>query len=180
MAQQAQLTAEQVETIMQALSSMGISFNVDSDKLVSTINSVVGILESISAVAELVPGAEGEAIRVKVRAYMAQSAGQIAGNLVQLNKVGSVPTGGFSPTSTGGNGCFIAGTLITLQKGIKNIEDIKIGDIVLSYNTKFKINEYSQVLETMIHDVNEPIYTLYIENEKLIVTGIHRFYINKK
>jgi len=31
----------------------------------------------------------------------------------------------------------------------------------------------------MIHIVNEKIYTLYIGTEKLQVTGIHRFLINR-
>ena len=89
--------------------------------------------------------------------------------------VGTSHQGGGS--SGGGGGCFIAGTLISTSSGFKRIENIAIGDIVLSYNEKKKQNEYSEVVQTMIHILNEPIYTLYIENEKLEVTGIHRFYI---
>lgn len=79
-----------------------------------------------------------------------------------------------------GGGCFIAGTLISLQNQFKNIEDIQIGDVVLSYNEEIHQNEYSIVLQTMIHDVTEEIYDLYIEDEILTVTGIHRFYIRRK
>ena len=79
----------------------------------------------------------------------------------------------------GGGGCFAAGTLIAMQNGHKNIEDILPGDMVLSYNELTGINEYSKVLQTMIHDVEEEIYTLYIEDEALVVTGIHRFFINR-
>jgi len=32
----------------------------------------------------------------------------------------------------------------------------------------------------MIHIVIEPIYTLFIEDDELIVTGIHRFYIKRQ
>ena len=88
-----------------------------------------------------------------------------------------------SPSGGGGRGrgggCFIAGTLISTPSGFERIENIAIGDIVLSYNEKKKRNEYSKVVQTMIHILNEPIYTLYIENEKLEVTGIHRFYITR-
>ena len=59
----------------------------------------------------------------------------------------------------------------------KNIEKIQVGDIVLSYNEQTKEPEFSQVVQTMIHDVVEPIYTLYIKDEQLRVTGIHRFLI---
>ena len=76
-----------------------------------------------------------------------------------------------------GGGCFIAGTLITTGNKYKNIEDIKVGDIVLSYNEKLKRNEYSVVLQTMIHKVYDNIYTLYVEDDQLVVTGIHRFLI---
>ena len=78
-----------------------------------------------------------------------------------------------------GKSCFIAGTLVSLGTIFKNIEDIKIGDIVLSYNEQTKRNEYSEVLQTMIHVVNEEIYNLYIEDEVLSVTGIHKFLIKR-
>lgn len=77
------------------------------------------------------------------------------------------------------NSCFIAGTLVSLGSDFKNIEDIEIGDIVLSYNEKTQKNEYSEVLQTMIHNVNEEIYDLYIEDEILSVTGIHKFLIKQ-
>ena len=96
---------------------------------------------------------------------------------------GSKRSGGSSrPSSSGGRGggCFVAGTLVSLQNQFKNIEDIQIGDIVLSYNEEIHQNEYSIVLQTMIHDVTEEIYDLYIEDEILTVTGIHRFYVRRK
>ena len=93
---------------------------------------------------------------------------------------GSKSSGSAAPRSSGGTGCFVAGTLVSLQNQFKNIEDIQIGDIVLSYNEEIHQNEYSIVLQTMIHDVTEEIYDLYIEDEILTVTGIHRFYIRRK
>ena len=86
---------------------------------------------------------------------------------------------GSSRRSGGGGSCFAAGTLITLKHQYKNIEDIEIGDIVLSYNEKTQKNEYSTVVEKMIHSTCEDIYTLYIEDEKLIVTGNHKFFITR-
>ena len=79
----------------------------------------------------------------------------------------------------GKKSCFVAGTEIAMQGYHKNIEDIKPGDIVLSYNEKLRKNQYSIVLQTMIHDTTEKLYNLYIENEKLTVTGIHRFLISR-
>ena len=79
----------------------------------------------------------------------------------------------------GGRSCFIAGTLVTTLTGFSPIEQIKQGDIVLSYNELFHQLEYSKVVQTMIHDVIEPIYTLHVKDEQLRVTGIHRFLISK-
>jgi hypothetical protein len=75
------------------------------------------------------------------------------------------------------SGCFAAGTLVTVNNNYKNIEDVRIGDIVLSYNEKTKKNEFSEVVQTMIHFVHEKIYNLFIKNDKLVVTGNHKFLI---
>ena len=91
--------------------------------------------------------------------------------------------GGGSGGGGGGGGrgsCFAAGTLITTQNNYKNIEDIETGDIVLSYNEKTNKNEYSEVVQTMIHFVYEKIYNLFVKNEKITATGIHRFLITRK
>lgn len=93
--------------------------------------------------------------------------------------------GGHSRPSSGGGGgkgksCFVAGTLVSTSLGFRPIEQIQKGDIVLSYNKSLKLNEYSEVLQTMIHDTIEPIYTLYIKDEQLRVTGIHRFLVTDK
>lgn len=90
------------------------------------------------------------------------------------------------PSSGGGGGggkgksCFVAGTLISTSLEFKPIEQIQKGDIVLSYNELSHQNEYSTVLQTMIHDTIEPIYTLHIKDEQLRVTGIHRFLVIDK
>lgn len=88
--------------------------------------------------------------------------------------------GGISGGGGGGGGCFVAGTLIsTPDGGFKEIQDVQIGDVVLSYNEILHVNEYSEVLETMIHYVTEDIYTLYIQDIQIEVTGIHQFYIDR-
>ena len=92
-------------------------------------------------------------------------------------------SGGRRSGGGGGGGkksCFVAGTLISTSLGFRPIEQIQKGDMVLSYNTLLKRNEYSEVLQTMVHDTIEPIYTLYIKDEQLRVTGIHRFLVTDK
>lgn len=55
--------------------------------------------------------------------------------------------------------CFLAGTKVIMSDGsLKNIEDIKIGDKILSYNEKTKNNEIQKVL-----DLEQPIRDHYYE-----------------
>ena len=107
------------------------------------------------------------------------------GGVTKTGDGGSKPRHASRPSSGGGGGggkksCFVAGTLISTSLGFKPIEQIQKGDIVLSYNKSLRLNEYSEVLQTMIHDTIEPIYTLYIKDEQLRVTGIHRFLVTDK
>ena len=75
--------------------------------------------------------------------------------------------------------CFIAGTKILLEDDIeKNIEDIQIGDVVLSYNEEKKSIEPKKVTNTSspIHD-DLVEYTLS-NGIKITSTFDHPFYVN--
>lgn len=78
-------------------------------------------------------------------------------------------------------GCFLEGTKVLTKNGYKNIEDIKVGDYVLSYNEETKENEYNRVYDTFIHrNNNEDLYELTIKGKVLKVTEAHRFYVKEK
>lgn len=72
----------------------------------------------------------------------------------------------------GGSPCFVAGTAILTNKGLVNIEDIKVGDYVWTHKNRFK-----KVLNIGVNK-EEEIYSLsaqgVIETE---VTGNHPYYI---
>lgn len=92
----------------------------------------------------------------------------------------SAPSGYTTSAKSGGT-CFQAGTKIIIKNGYKNIEDIEVGDLVLSYNTESKHNEYKKVTKIIIHENTEDeLYTLFMNDYSLNVTGSHRFYINDK
>ena len=74
--------------------------------------------------------------------------------------------------------CFPAGTKILTNFGYKNIEDIKINDIVYSFNEKTNKVELNTVAKTFIHEDTE-IYEIYINDEIIKVTPHHRFYIKR-
>jgi RHS repeat-associated protein len=76
-----------------------------------------------------------------------------------------------------GIGCFVAGTEIQTSEGIKNIEDIKVGDWVLSDdpNTPGGVI-YKQVLQTFAHDTAR-LVDIYINGEKITTTEEHPFWV---
>ena len=74
--------------------------------------------------------------------------------------------------------CFPAGTKVMTILGYNNIEKIKVGDMVLSYNEETGLNEFKRVNTLFIHkNVQDELYELKINDEVIKVTGAHRFYI---
>jgi RHS repeat-associated protein len=76
--------------------------------------------------------------------------------------------------------CFVEGTMVLTDFGLKPIEEIKEGDKVLSYNEQTKQNEYKTVVQTMVREAEAGrILSLKVEGEAeaLGVTGEHPFYV---
>ena len=71
--------------------------------------------------------------------------------------------------------CFIAGTKIWTEDGMKNIENIKVGDKVYSYNENTKTVELKLVTKTYEHmDTN--LLNINVGNVTIDVTYPHKFY----
>ena len=79
------------------------------------------------------------------------------------------------------NRCFVAGTEITLADGdVKNIEDVVIGDEVLTHNEETGENEKGIVGELKSHEVDSVI-RLTLDNENIIITTHeHPFFVEGK
>jgi len=77
-----------------------------------------------------------------------------------------------------GTGCFLKGTKVVVENGYKNIDEIEIGDVVLSYNIENGKNEYKKVTQLFLHPKEkDTLYSLTI-NEKIIeASSAHRFFI---
>ena len=75
--------------------------------------------------------------------------------------------------------CFLAWTQVHMADWTtKNIEEIEIGDMVLTYNVETKENEYNKVLYKYIHENSiDDLYELTINGNLLKVTEAHRFYV---
>lgn len=78
-------------------------------------------------------------------------------------------------------GCFIAGTEITLADGdVKNIENVVIGEEVLTYNEESGKQESGVVGDLKQHEVTSVI-RLTLDNEKItITTQEHPFFVEGK
>ncbi|MCV3217127.1 polymorphic toxin-type HINT domain-containing protein [Plectonema radiosum NIES-515] len=76
--------------------------------------------------------------------------------------------------------CFVAGTEILTTEGIKNIEDIKVGDWVIADDptTPGEI-EARQVLDTFVRETTA-LVDLYVDGEVISTTGEHPFWTPDK
>ena len=77
--------------------------------------------------------------------------------------------------------CFIAGTIISLSNGdYKFIEEIVIGDEVITYNEKTKLNEAGTVGKLSAHEVLSVIKLTLADNTTVTTTAEHPFFIQGK
>ena len=86
---------------------------------------------------------------------------------------------GYSFTVSGFDTCFLAGTKVLMADGsYKNIEDIDIGDLVLSYAKKTMEIMSCRVANVFRHLPEEMTDYYLVINNNLKVTPNHRFYSN--
>ena len=69
-------------------------------------------------------------------------------------------------------GCFIAGTEITTNNGKKRIEDIKIDDMVLTHNGRYK-----KVYHVQVRPHTGKLFTIEYSDKELTVTNEHPFLV---
>jgi hypothetical protein len=76
--------------------------------------------------------------------------------------------------------CFVAGTPIQTETGIRPIEEIKSGDKVLSWNEHTHQVEYKPVVRTFINHAGELLEITVEGEEKPIVTTLgHPFFVHR-
>ncbi len=77
-------------------------------------------------------------------------------------------------------GCFLKGTKIVTENGYKDINEIKVGDYVLTYNEKKKVNEYKRVVHLFeLKDLHEELYTIKTDDTELKLTALHNVYTKR-
>ena len=79
------------------------------------------------------------------------------------------------------NWCFPAGTKITLSdNSLKNIEDVIVGENVLTYNGETGLNETGVVGDLKKHEVSSIIKLTFDGEKTIITTNEHPFFIKDK
>ncbi|EMO77633.1 intein C-terminal splicing domain protein [Leptospira kirschneri str. 200801925] len=71
--------------------------------------------------------------------------------------------------------CFVAGTSIRMDSGFKAIEDVKIGDVVRSWNENTNTFENKRVTETFVHEVPQLFFLELDGEEEIHTTWNHPF-----
>ncbi|MDX1937544.1 MAG: Hint domain-containing protein, partial [Flavihumibacter sp.] len=80
---------------------------------------------------------------------------------------------------TAGYVCFAKGTLVYQKDSFISIENIKVNDIVYSFNLETNKIELNRVVQTLKRDTNG-IYEVIIGKEQIFVTAEHPFYVEGK
>lgn len=100
----------------------------------------------------------------------------------------SVPSSNSSSSNSGsskakpksGNGCFLKGTKIATIFGDKDIDKIKVGDYVLTYNEYLQTNEFKKVTYVFkFDDLDEELYSIKTDDSVLKLTGHHGVYVKR-
>lgn len=109
-------------------------------------------------------------------ATVAQSLGDLGQLVTQLN-----PTINQTGGSSGGGGCFVEGTMISLIDGtLKPIEDVQPNDRVVTYNTDDNIFEEG-IVERLITPVTDSLVIITLaDGSSVTSTPEHPYYVNGK
>lgn len=79
-----------------------------------------------------------------------------------------------------GGGCFLKGTKVVTKDGYRDIDKLKAGDYVLTYNEEDGINEYKKIAYVFeLKNINEVLYTIKTDDTEIKVTSEHNVYIIK-
>ncbi len=74
--------------------------------------------------------------------------------------------------------CFVAGSLVTTEDGQKPIEEIQVGDKVLSEDETTGEVAIKEVYATSVSETDE-FYHIHVNGEEIVATGTHPFYVYK-
>ena len=75
--------------------------------------------------------------------------------------------------------CFLKGTMVHTKKGLREINNIQVGDIINTYDFQNKRSIFGEVTDIFKNWTNK-IYEISIQNEVIKTTGRHLFWIEEE
>ena len=97
--------------------------------------------------------------------------------LLQITNLPSLPTlKNFESVSLGG-GCFVAGTLVATEIGLRPIDEISAGEKVYAYDHEAGKWILADVIEPLVHAYRGDLITVVIGGDKIEATGNHPFWV---
>jgi hypothetical protein len=156
----------------------------------AALNFIAGALEAASIAFELSGAASGMGVNKNSEMYAAGAKSGTAASIVAAVTGAGAANLGAKIIGKGLGGaassvlkgirlcCFVAGTPIHTDKGLKPIEKIKAGDLVLSWNEQTKKFEYKPVLGTIV-GTKENLVKIKVKGERKLITVSteHPFYV---
>ena len=73
-------------------------------------------------------------------------------------------------------GCFVAGTAVLTETGLRPIETVKTGDMVWAENPETGEKGLKRVVQTFIHEKYELVH-VFVNGEEIVTTTEHPFYV---
>ena len=95
-----------------------------------------------------------------------------------VNSVGGLIIAGSTVVGPG-SVCFVAGTMISTEKGNVPIEKIKVGDLVYSENPETGEKGLKRVVQTFENETDELVH-IKVNGEEIVTTPEHPFYVPRQ
>ncbi|MCX7572396.1 polymorphic toxin-type HINT domain-containing protein [Tumebacillus sp. DT12] len=175
----AEFTPEEIQKIIPQLFSTGVDFIPVVGNIKSGLEATLGIDlitgEKLSTFDRVTAGISAFSLNSGALQTGLKTAGKVADVALDTSRHTDDLTDVSRALSCGR--CFGAGTKVATDEGPKNIEDIQVGDKVLSKNDVTGDLDYKEVEELFTRTAPD-VYVITIGNETLTTTAEHPFYIH--
>ena len=138
----------------------------------TTKNAIAKVQKRLNVLQE-----KASQLRSKLAALEAELAEALEEEAAAAQSGGGYKAGSAAQASAARNSvvaCFKKGVKVLTNYGYLDIDNIKVNDLVMSYNFDTNSNEYSKVIKTFEHkDINDDLYTITCSSIVIEATSMH-------
>ena len=164
-----------VAAVAVSVASCGAAAAPVSMALIEAATAVAGYVTAVNGVSEIVESATGEN---PVRTIIFRGNREAYEDVTQIMAwIASAGTGAIIEFEnvTGGQACFVSGTMVATSTGNIPIESIKPGDMVWATNPDSGETELKQVVRTFVRESDELVH-VFVKGDEIVCTNEHPFY----